>query len=136
MKYDKQRFETPAKYIEYLQILAQDTLSLNIQMGYAEEGWDVEFGDTIEYEGPGPDEIAINGARRGTLLKLLEETLSPREHKIMLMRFGFGTGSNMTLDEVGKQFNVTRERIRQIEAKSLLKLREKLKELNIKEGDI
>ena len=50
-------------------------------------------------------------------------TLSPREHRIIQLRFGLGDGRSRTLEEVGKVFNVTRERIRQIEAKSLRRLR-------------
>ena len=59
---------------------------------------------------------------RGTLMEVLE-TLTPREKKVLELRFGIVDGRTRTLEEVGKEFNVTRERIRQIEAKALRKLR-------------
>ena len=63
---------------------------------------------------------------RNTLNEALE-TLAPREAKVLKMRFGIGLGTDHTLEEIGNQFDVTRERIRQIEAKALQKLRNSLK---------
>ena len=85
-------------------------------------------------DGPGPEEIAIAGSRRDLILELIH-TLPPREQKIILMRFGFDDGVDKTLNEVGQKFGVTRERIRQIEAKALTRLKDKLKDLN-EEGDL
>lgn len=135
IKYDGKRFETPGKYVEYLQMLSQDVLSLNAKVGDTADG-EIEFGDLIECEELGPDEIVINKIRQETLSKIMKETLSPRERKVMFMRFGFETGSIMTLEEIGEKYHVTRERIRQIESHALLRLKKAFKKLNIKEGDI
>jgi len=69
-----------------------------------------------------PDEASINANLAEQVRKVLA-TLTPREEKVLRMRFGIGERSDHTLEEVGKKFRVTRERIRQIEAKALKKLR-------------
>ncbi len=85
---------------------------------------DSHLGDFI------PDEGGVRAQRGRQLLTLLKEqlvdvlsTLTPREEKVLKLRFGIEDGRTRTLEEVGKEFNVTRERIRQIEAKALRKLR-------------
>lgn len=123
-----------AKDIRFLQVLAQDVLSLNITVSNPEDNQQTELGDMVPDDGPGPEEIAIAGSRRDLILELIH-TLPPREQKIILMRFGFDDGVDKTLNEVGQKFGVTRERIRQIEAKALTRLKDKLKDLN-EEGDL
>ena len=100
--------------------IAQDPVSLETPIGEEE---DSHLGDFIKDE----DSPAPHDAASYTLLKeQLEEvmnTLTPREAKVLKLRFGLEDGKSRTLEEVGKEFNVTRERIRQIEAKALRKLR-------------
>ncbi len=110
---------TPEKVME-IQKIAQDPVSLETPIG---EEDDSHLGDFIQDEdSPAPQDSAAH-----TLLKeQLEEvmnTLTPREAMVLKLRFGLEDGKARTLEEVGKQFDVTRERIRQIEAKALRKLR-------------
>ncbi len=69
-----------------------------------------------------PLDAALGSGLRAAMTRVLE-SLTPREERVLRMRFGIGIESDHTLDEVGQQFSVTRERIRQIEAKALRKLR-------------
>lgn len=84
--------------------------------------------EILASEEPNPEHQAIILGRNSDLLKVIQETLKGREHKIIMMRFGFETGSPMTLEKIGTIYGVTRERIRQIEAKALTKLRRRLKQ--------
>lgn len=110
---------TPEKVREILRV-AQEPVSLETPIGEEE---DSHLGDFI------PDEDAPAPADSASMLMLKEqieevlETLTPREAKVLRMRFGLMDGQAHTLEEVGKEFDVTRERIRQIEAKALRKLR-------------
>jgi RNA polymerase primary sigma factor len=84
---------------------------------------DLHVGDLIEDAGTAaPVDHAVNASLRDICKDALD-TLTPREAKVLRMRFGIGMNTDHTLEEVGKQFDVTRERIRQIEAKALRKLR-------------
>jgi RNA polymerase primary sigma factor len=84
---------------------------------------DSHLGDFIEDVGTlTPDDAAVYGSLRSVTSEILEG-LTPREAKVLRMRFGIEMNTDHTLEEVGKQFDVTRERIRQIEAKALRKLR-------------
>ena len=84
---------------------------------------DGQFGDFIPDRGmPNPDDIAFQALLKEHLDEVLK-TLTPREAQVIILRFGLEDGNPRTLEEVGKEFNVTRERIRQIEAKALRKLR-------------
>ena len=115
--------------IRYIIKISQDTVSLEAPVGEEEE--DSTLGEFIEDEkSVAPSQVAARRLLREWLLEILNE-LSPRERKILDMRFGLTDGITHTLEEVGKEFNVTRERIRQIEAKALQKIREhhKLKKL-------
>ena len=104
-----------------VQKIAQDPISLETSVG---EEDDSKIGDFVE------DETALNPmeATEQTLLKeqllAVIETLTPREQKVIRLRYGLDDGHPRTLEEVGREFNVTRERIRQIEAKALRKLRQ------------
>ena len=84
---------------------------------------DSHLGDFIEDQSTlAPVEAAIDASRRDVVKEILD-SLTPREAKVLRMRFGIEMNTDHTLEEVGKQFDVTRERIRQIEAKALRKLR-------------
>ena len=100
--------------------IAQEPVSLETPIGEEE---DSHLGDFIEDENaPAPAEVASNAMMREQLQEVLH-TLTPREEKVIRLRFGLEDGQAHTLEEVGKEFNVTRERIRQIEAKALHKIR-------------
>ena len=99
---------------------AQEPVSLETPIGEEE---DSHLGDFIEDEdAPAPDEAASYILLKEQLEEVLE-TLTPREAKVLRLRFGLDDGRSRTLEEVGQEFGVTRERIRQIEAKALRKLR-------------
>lgn len=115
-----------AEEVERLLALSQNTLSLNETINTGDDDGDKERGDFIEYDGPSPEDVVIDNETRDRLLNAIENYLTPRENVVMKMRYGFIDGRPKTLEEVGKRFNVTRERIRQIEVKALRKLRHKL----------
>lgn len=99
--------------------ISQETVSLEAPVGEEE---DSRLGDFLEdKEGLSPEESAIYELMKGHVEEYLQ-TLPPREQKILRMRFGLESGRAHTLEEVGQEFGVTRERIRQIEAKALKKL--------------
>lgn len=110
---------TPEKVREIMKA-SQDPVSLETPIG---EEDDSHLGDFIpDGDAPAPVEEAANTLLKEQLLEVLD-TLTPREKRVLQMRFGIGNGKPKTLEEVGKEFDVTRERIRQIEAKALRKLR-------------
>ena len=115
-----EELELPIDKVMEIQKIAQDPVSLETPIG---EEDDSHLGDFIQDE----DSPAPQDAAAYTLLKeQLEEvmsTLTPREAKVLRLRFGLNDGKARTLEEVGREFDVTRERIRQIEAKALRKLR-------------
>ena len=95
-------------------------MSLETPLG-GDDG-DLRLGDLIEDEDAvQPLDAAIGSDLRDTMSRILG-TLTPREERVLRMRFGIGTKSDHTLEEVGQQFSVTRERIRQIEARALRKM--------------
>ena len=115
------RMDIPAAKVRKVRKIAQVPISLETPVG--EEG-DSHLGDLIENRAVvSPAEAAINVNLKEQIAHVLH-TLTPREEKIMKMRFGLEDGSEHTLEEVGRAFAVTRERIRQIEAKALRKLRQ------------
>ncbi|MFA5927495.1 MAG: RNA polymerase sigma factor RpoD [Patescibacteria group bacterium] len=115
--------------VEHIIKISQDTVSLEAPVGEEE---DSKLGDFIEDEkNLSPEESTVRQLLKDRIKEFLGE-LSPREQKILKMRFGLDTGRTHTLEEVGQEFGVTRERIRQIEAKALQKLR-KLERSNILE---
>ncbi|MDD2480561.1 MAG: RNA polymerase sigma factor RpoD [Lutispora sp.] len=100
--------------------IAQEPVSLETPIGEEE---DSHLGDFIpDDDAPAPAEAAAFTLLKEQLMEVLD-TLTPREEKVLRLRFGLDDGRARTLEEVGKEFNVTRERIRQIEAKALRKLR-------------
>ena len=110
---------SPEKVREIIKI-AQDPISLETPVGEEE---DSHIGDFIEDDtSPAPAEATSYTLLREQLSEVLH-TLTPREESVLRLRFGLEDGRTRTLEEVGQQFNITRERIRQIEAKALRKLR-------------
>ncbi len=113
-----------------IQKIAQDPVSLETPIG---EEDDSHLGDFIQDEdSPSPQESASYTMLREQLDEVMS-TLTPREAKVLRLRFGLDDGKARTLEEVGKEFNVTRERIRQIEAKALRKLRHPSRSKKLKE---
>lgn len=106
--------------VREIQKIAQEPVSLETPIGEEE---DSHLGDFIpDDDAPAPADAAAFTLLKEQLMDVLD-TLTPREEKVLRLRFGLDDGKARTLEEVGKEFNVTRERIRQIEAKALRKLR-------------
>ena len=114
------RLQLPVSKVRKVLRVAQEPISLETPIGEEEES---HLGDFIvDQAGISPSDAVINLNLREQTAQVLK-TLTPREEKIIKMRFGLDDGSEHTLEEVGQNFAVTRERIRQIEAKALRKLR-------------
>ncbi len=114
------KMDIPVSKVRKILKIAQEPISLETPIGEEE---DSHLGDFIEDQGVlSPSEVVINLNLKEQTASVLQ-TLTPREEQVIRMRFGIGDGSEHTLEEVGKEFSVTRERIRQIEAKALRKLR-------------
>ena len=109
--------------VEYVMKIKQDIASLDQSVGRDGDDEDSVLGDFVEdEERVSPEDSAANQILKEQLATIIS-TLSEREQKIIKLRFGIGGGRPHTLEEVGAEFSVTRERIRQIEAKALSKLR-------------
>lgn len=107
--------------VSEVQRIAQDPISLESSIG---EEQDSKIQDIVEDENAlSPMEVTEQTLLKEQLLAVIE-TLTPREQKVIRLRYGLDDGHPRTLEEVGREFNVTRERIRQIEAKALRKLRQ------------
>jgi len=112
--------EMPLEKVEQILEVAKEPVSLETPIGDDE---DSQLGDFVEDQNAeNPLDVAIAEALQEATLSVLDN-LTSREEKVLRMRFGIGMNTDHTLEEVGKQFGVTRERIRQIEAKALRKLR-------------
>nr|MDJ0789834.1 sigma-70 family RNA polymerase sigma factor [Myxococcota bacterium] len=115
-----EKMELPLEKVRMVMKIAREPISLETPVG---EEDDSSLGDFVE------DKNAINPADAVVEQNLSDQTrrvlatLAPREERVLKMRFGIGERANHTLEEVGQDFDVTRERIRQIEAKALRKLR-------------
>ena len=115
-----EELDMPIDKVREIMRVAQEPVSLETPIGEEE---DSHLGDFIEdSDAPAPADAASHTLLKEQLEDVLS-TLTPREKKVLELRFGLEDGRNRTLEEVGKEFNVTRERIRQIEAKALRKLR-------------
>jgi len=114
------RLSMPLEKVRKVLKIAKEPISLETPIGDEE---DSHLGDFIEDKNAvQPLDAAINGNLRETTTRVLA-SLTPREERVLRMRFGIGMNTDHTLEEVGQQFSVTRERIRQIEAKALRKLK-------------
>ena len=115
-----ERLEMPVDKVREIMRVAQEPVSLETPIGEEE---DSHLGDFIpDDDAPAPQDAASHTLLKEQLAEVLD-TLTPREEKVLRLRFGLEDGRPRTLEEVGKEFDVTRERIRQIEAKALRKLR-------------
>ncbi len=115
-----EKLEMPVEKVREIMRVAQEPVSLETPIGEEE---DSHLGDFIpDEDAPVPSDVASHTMLKEQLAEVLS-TLTPREEKVLRLRFGLEDGRSRTLEEVGKEFNVTRERIRQIEAKALRKLR-------------
>ena len=115
-----EKLERPVEKVRVIMRVAQEPVSLETPIGEEE---DSHLGDFIpDEDAPAPSDVASHTMLKEQLAEVLS-TLTPREEKVLRLRFGLEDGRSRTLEEVGKEFNVTRERIRQIEAKALRKLR-------------
>ena len=115
-----EELDLPVDKVREIMRVAQEPVSLETPIGEEE---DSHLGDFIPDDGaPAPADAASHTMLREQLSDVLS-TLTPREEKVLRLRFGLEDGRSRTLEEVGREFNVTRERIRQIEAKALRKLR-------------
>ena len=115
-----EEMEIPVEKVMEIQKIAQDPVSLETPIG---EEDDSHLGDFIpDDESPAPQDSAAYTLLKEQLEEVMQ-TLTPREAKVLKLRFGLEDGKARTLEEVGREFQVTRERIRQIEAKALRKLR-------------
>jgi len=121
--------ELPIEKVRKVLKIAKEPISLETPIGEEE---DSHLGDFIE------DKKILNPMESVTYQNLSEQTqsvlstLTPREEKVLRLRFGIGERADHTLEEVGKDFDVTRERIRQIEAKALRKLRHPIRNKKLK----
>ena len=115
-----QKMDMPEDKVRKILKIAKEPISMETPIG---DDDDSHLGDFIEDNGTlSPSEWALHGSMRDVVKEVLD-SLTPREAKVLRMRFGIEMSTDQTLEEVGKQFDVTRERIRQIEAKALRKLR-------------
>lgn len=132
---DKEKW-TPEKVIE-VQRLMQDVVSLNAVIDSRDGDGDTEIGDLIEdTESPSAEELMIRDDRHRFLLEVMHKCLSARDIKVMCMRYGFDDGEPKTLEEIGVAFNVTRERIRQIESHAIRRLKGYMARNKIRSTDI
>jgi len=115
-----EKMELPLDKVRKVLKIAKEPISLETPIGEEE---DSHLGDFIEDKGVLSPQEAVIGLNLSEQTRKVLKTLTPREEKVLRMRFGIGEKSDHTLEEVGQDFEVTRERIRQIEAKALRKLR-------------
>ncbi|MBL0942011.1 MAG: sigma-70 family RNA polymerase sigma factor, partial [Alphaproteobacteria bacterium] len=115
-----EKLSMPLEKVRKVLKIAKEPISLETPIGDEEDG---HLGDFIEDKNATiPIDAAVHANLRDTTTRVLS-TLTPREERVLRMRFGIGMNTDHTLEEVGQQFSVTRERIRQIEAKALRKLK-------------
>jgi RNA polymerase primary sigma factor len=113
--------EMPESKVREIMKIAKEPISMETPMG---EDGDSQLGDFIEDNATlAPLDAALHASMRNVIKEVLD-SLTPREAKVLRMRYGVEMSNDHTLEEVGKQFDVTRERIRQIEAKAMSKLRQ------------
>ena len=115
-----EKMEMPVDKVRKVLKIAKEPISLETPIG---EDEDSHLGDFIEDKAMISPSDAVTNVNLSEQTRKVLATLTPREEKVLRMRFGIGESSDHTLEEVGQDFNVTRERIRQIEAKALRKLR-------------
>ena len=126
----ERRLERAATKVQRIKRLSQEPISLNTPVGTEENS---SLGDFIEDDSmPAPEGMASRRLLQEHMSEILDG-LSERERKVLVMRFGLEDGITRTLEDVGREFNVTRERVRQIEAKALRKLRHPLRSRKLRD---
>jgi RNA polymerase primary sigma factor len=126
----RRRLERAAAKVQRIQRLSQDPLSLSSPVGTEENS---SLGDFLaDDSAPGPVDSASRRLLQEQMGEILDQ-LGDREREVLVMRFGLKDGITRTLEDVGRQFNVTRERVRQIEAKALRKLRHPLRSRKLRD---
>lgn len=126
------------EYIRYIQqiINMSNPVSLSTNVSN-EESSPTELGELIEDEySPSPDDIVIEQDRKNLVHKYINKYLGEREREIIKLRFGFDDDTPRSLEEIGERFNLSRERVRQIEAKALRKLRTRFAQNKIREENL
>jgi RNA polymerase primary sigma factor len=124
------RWQRAAQKVQRISRVSQEPMSLDMPVGQEENSY---LGDFIEDDNlPGPADAASHQLLREQMQDILDQ-LSAREREVLEMRFGLGDGTSHTLEEVGQYFGVTRERIRQIEAKALRKLRHPIRSRKLRD---
>jgi len=124
-----EQMEFPLEKVRKVLKIAKEPISLDTPIGEEEDSHLGDFIEDKKFMSPSEAAITLNLAEQ---TRKVLATLTPREEKVLRMRFGIGEKSDHTLEEVGKDFTVTRERIRQIEAKALRKLRHPTRSLKLK----
>jgi RNA polymerase primary sigma factor len=114
------KMEYPLEKVRKVMKIAKEPISLETPVGEEEDSYLADFIEDKKITSPTE---AIENLNLAEITRTVLSTLTPREEKVIRMRFGIGEKSDHTLEEVGRKFMVTRERIRQIEAKALRKLR-------------
>ena len=126
----ERRLERAAAKVQRIKRLSQEPISLSTPVGTEENS---SLGDFIEDDSmPAPEGVASRRLLQEHMSEILDG-LSERERKVLVMRFGLEDGITRTLEDVGREFNVTRERVRQIEAKALRKLRHPLRSRKLRD---
>jgi RNA polymerase sigma factor (sigma-70 family) len=121
----------PPEKVQFLRdLITTDVLSLDAPR---DDGTDTTLIDLVADRSQQPD-TAFEEREIYALLQKALEQLPPKERKVLMLRFGMDSGSTMTLEQVGRIFNVTRERIRQIQEKALKRLRRVLRNMNLSES--
>jgi len=126
----QRRVERAAAKVRRIQRLSREPISLDTPVGNEENSY---LGDFIEDDSlPGPVDSASRRLLKEQMTEILD-ALNERERQVLIMRFGLEDGMTRTLEDVGREFNVTRERVRQIEAKALRKLRHPLRSRKLRD---
>ena len=127
------------EYVEYVQriIAMMDPVSLDKNINPDKDGEYTALGEVIEDRTqPSVDEVIIEQERKDIVHEYVSKYLNEREQKIIRLRFGFDDGNPMSLEQIGKRFNLSRERVRQIEARAIRKLRQRFVRNKIKEENL
>lgn len=122
--------------VEEALLLMQDTVSLNTPIGADERGGETELEFLIEDTSPSPEELAIREQTGQKLREYMAKYLKAKELEVLERRFGLNDNVCMTLEEIGQEFGITRERVRQLEERGLRRLRQIFLQKNITMEDI
>ncbi|CAM9731931.1 unnamed protein product [Discosporangium mesarthrocarpum] len=134
-----ERMQVTVEKIQYYREASQDTLSIDQKVSLARRGSqnqgsgsEISLGETLNDEEDSPEDLSQLGMLKDRVTQLLM-SLTPREQEVVRMRFGLDDGKSKTLEEIGRTFKVTRERVRQIEARALHKLRQPYRNYRVRD---